>query len=262
MHYDPRHLRPALLPIFCWFLFATIPPLSHAGFLVGWDLSGLTGYGPSPLIPSTLTGDITVGGLTRGTGVTTSGTAAANGWGGTGWMAANLAVAISDQDFATFSITGNNAIAAPAIRFTAIDSYNIRRSATGPTTGQWQYQIGSGSFTNIGSQITWGTTTTATGNLQSAINLTAIAPLQNVSSGTTVTFRIVNWGATATGGTWYFNNFTSGNSNTPFDLVIRGEAIPEAIPEPTSLVLTGLAGVVGWYGHRRTKRKATQKTLA
>ncbi|MEI9961579.1 MAG: hypothetical protein WDM76_10750 [Limisphaerales bacterium] len=36
-----------------------------------------------------------------------------------------------------------------------------------------------------------------------AINLTNITALQNIASNTVVTFRIVNFGGTNPGGTWY-----------------------------------------------------------
>jgi hypothetical protein len=69
---------------------------------------------------------------------------------------------------------------------------------------------------NIGSPITWGTVTTATGNPQTAIDLSGIADLQNLGGGTTVTFRIVNMGATSSGGTWYFNQGTAAGRDVSF----------------------------------------------
>jgi hypothetical protein len=83
----------------------------------------------------------------------------------------------------------------------------------------WQYKIGSGSFIDIGSTITWGPTTTAAGNTQPSRDLSAISELQGVPNGTVVTFRIVIYSASATTGSWYLND----PSGTPGDdFIING----------------------------------------
>jgi hypothetical protein len=51
------------------------------------------------------------------------------------------------------------------------------------------------------------------------IDLSAIPALQNVTASNTVTFRIVNWGGTNSGGTWYV--FDVANSSAP-DLAVQG----------------------------------------
>ncbi len=184
--------------------------------LAGWEMNGLINYGPSPYAASTTSPSVVVGGLTRGSGVGIGGSAATDTWGGNGFNVTSQANAISENKFATFSITpspGAN------VSITDIDPYNIRRSGTGPTTGIWQYSINGGAFVNIGTQITWGGTTAA-GNLQSPIDLSGIPALQNLTSATTVTFRIVNWGASSAGGTWYINDFTAAAGG--LDLIVRG----------------------------------------
>lgn len=175
----------------------------------GWDFNGLSAYGASPLTPSTTAANVTIAGWSRGSGVTTSGTAAANAWGGTGWDGtAMLADAVTRGDFASFSVTVGSGYSLSIDSFSA---YNIRRTSTAATTGQWQYSLNGTSFSDIGSAITWGATTTSAGNAQSAINLSGISALQNVAAGTTVTFRVVNYGATGSTGAWYLNNFQTGN---------------------------------------------------
>jgi len=186
-----------------------------------WDFDPLTGgsnnFGPSPYGATTTSSNVTVGGLTRGSGVgTTSGSGAANAWGGNDCMNTSLSNAISGNDFITFTLTGNTGY---MLSISGIAAYNVRRSNTGPTTGQWQYQVGSGSFTNIGSAITWGTITNSAGNPQTAIDLSGISALQDVPSGTTITFRLVIWGGTGSSGTWYLND-PSGTSGD--DFIIQG----------------------------------------
>lgn len=186
---------------------------NYSGILAAWEVTGLTAYGPSPFAATSNAPNVTVGGLTRGSGVGTAPTAAANAWGGTGFVFTNEAAAITGNSFATFSVSNSTS---GTISFTNIAAYNIRRSGTGSTTGIWQYQVGNGAFTDIGSAITWGSTITSTGNAQPAIDLSGISALQNVGAGTNVTFRIVLWGGTGTG-TWYINNLTSG-----YDLALAG----------------------------------------
>jgi len=226
--------------------------------LAGWDMSGLAGYGASPMAPTDSDPNLAVGGLTRGSGIGTSGTAAANAWGGNGFATANNteALAIAGGQFVTFTIIADSGY---ELSLASISAYNIRRSSTGPTTGIWQYEVGSGSFIDIGSAITWGSTTSATGNSESAIDLSGISDLQDVAAGTTITFRIVDWGSTGTAGTWYFND--TGNT-TGDDLQLQGavSAVFAPVPEPagygliSAIALLGICGVSTWRKHFTASR--------
>ncbi len=186
---------------------------NYSGILAAWETTGLSAYGPSPFAPATNAANLGVMGLTRGSGVGTANTAGANAWGGTGFVFANEAAAITGNSFATFALTNNST---GQISFTNIAAYNVRRSSSGSSTGIWQYQIGNGAFTDIGAAITWGTVTSSAGNPQTAIDLSSISALQNIPTGTNVTFRIVLWGGTGTG-SWYINNIASG-----YDLAVSG----------------------------------------
>jgi len=187
--------------------------------IVKWDFSTLPGgtsnYGPSPMTATANDANATIGGLTRGSGVGTTGSGAAKAWGGNNFTATSQANAILSNTFATFTLTANSGY---TMSLSDIAIYNIRHSGTGPTTGIWQYKVDSGSFTDIGSAITWGTTTTSTGNDQAAITLTGITALQSLPAGSVVTFRIIAWGASGSGGTWYLNDQT----NAPRHLIVNG----------------------------------------
>ena len=52
-------------------LLAAGSALNAQTTLVGWDFSGLTGYGSSPMVPTNKDDNLTVVGLTRGSGLTT-----------------------------------------------------------------------------------------------------------------------------------------------------------------------------------------------
>ena len=201
---------------------------SYFGVLAGWEVTGLSGYGPSPFVATTNAPNVSVVGLTRGTGAGTAPTAAANAWGGTGFVFANEATAIAGSSYVTFSVTAGAGYTAS---FTNIPAYNIRHSGTGSTSGIWQCQVGGGTFIDIGSAIVWGATTTAAGNPENAIDLSGIPALQNVAGGIPVTFRIVLWGGTGTG-TWYVNNLAGE------DLVVSGMVAPSTVANTAPVFTT------------------------
>ena len=194
---------------------------SSTGFsqsIVGWEINGSTGYGASPLIPAVADSNVTIIGLTRGSGVGTAPTAASNNWGGTDWnngsnLITTAAGAVDTGHFIYFSITPNGGYKAS---LGSIGTYSIRRSATGPSKMQWQYSIDNINFVNIGSEISLPTTTTS-GQVLPSISLAGITELQNIPSGTTATFRIVPYGASGTGPFYIMNSSTTGA-----DLVING----------------------------------------
>jgi endonuclease G len=163
--------------------------------LAGWDTSGLTNYGVSPLPATTNAANLSVSGLTRGSGIKTNGSAAFGGWGGVGFTNITAAAAVDADQVATFTITASNGY---KVSFSSISRFDYRRSGTGPPNGVLQFQIASGAFTNI-SNLSYPSDSTAGASI-GAIDLSGIAALQNVS--TNVTFRIVNYGG-GPSGTWY-----------------------------------------------------------
>ena len=193
--------------------------------LAGWEVTSISNFGPSPFAPTSSNSLVTVDGLTRGAGVTTVGSAAANAWGGTGFDGAtNATTAAALTNFVAFSVSSSLSLS-----FSNIPTHNIRRSGTGPSTGQWQYRIGDGAFADIGPPIAWSVTTSG-GNTQNAVNLSTNADLQNVAPNTTVTFRLVPYNASSNVGTFYINNI-SGD-----DLAIYGSFAAAAAPVPAITV--------------------------
>lgn len=193
--------------------------------LAAWDVGGLSNYGPSPFAPSTQAAHVTVTGWTRGAGVGTSGTAAGNAWGGNGFDAGTSSAAEAAGDDLTFSITAD---AGYTLAFTNINRFDYRRSNTGPANGVLQYRIGEGSFVTI-THLSYPTSTSSGASLDS-IDLASVAALQNVPAGVPVTFRILNYGATSAGGTWYV--YDVAKSSAP-DFSVSGAVnflAPPALP--------------------------------
>ncbi len=188
---------------------------SYTGTLIGWDMSTLPGgannYGPSPFTPTTNAANLTIVGLTRGSGIRTNSTAAARAWGGFGYTNATASLAIASNKVVTFSVMAN---AGYQVSFTTVSRFDYQRSGTGPTNGLLQFQIGSGAFNDI-TNITYAPSTSAS---IGAVDLSGFATLQNVGAGTNVTFRIVNY-LGGPSGSWYVSDV----ANSPaLDLAVQG----------------------------------------
>lgn len=208
-------------------------PAGTPRLLAGWDVSTLSNFGPSPLMPTTNAPQLNISGLTRSVGVGTSGTAASRAWGGTGFDATTASAAINAGDYATFSVSAQSGF---KISFTGISRFDYRRSSTGPSAGLLQYQIGNAAFADAAT-LAYPVNTSG-GASVSTINLSGITSLQNVASGVAVTFRIVNFSASSAGGTWYL--YDVANSTAP-DFVVEGivaSNTPPNGPPPASPILT------------------------
>jgi 2',3'-cyclic-nucleotide 2'-phosphodiesterase (5'-nucleotidase family) len=203
-----------------------------AAVIAGWDTStqpgGANNFGASPLTASAADVNVTVGALTRGTGVATTGTGAARGWGGTTWNSVSAPAAVTANQFVSFTVTPKTGY---TLSLSSLSRFDYRRSATGATSGVVQYQIGAGAFTDIAT-VSYTSTSSAGAAVSPAISLSGIADLQNIAAGTTVTFRIVNYGASGATGTWYIFDQAVSTAN---DLELSG----------TASAATPVAGVCG-----------------
>lgn len=217
------------------------PPVSTP--IVEWEFASLTGgtnnFGPSPHAYAYLAPNVTTTNLIRGSGIGTTGTGAGFAWGGNTYSTAGTggsATAITANSFHTFGVT---IAAGYTMSLSSIQQYNIRRSGTGPAYGLWQYSINAGAYVNIGTELSFPITTSA-GNVMPEVPLLGIAALQNLLPGTSVTFRLVLYGATAAGGTGYINTLGNAGQN---DLKLYGRVDPycaspdaiEFVQQPTTV---------------------------
>jgi hypothetical protein len=182
------------------------------GTVLGWEVNGQSNFGTQGLAAATVASGVTnTLGLTRGSGVTTSNTAAANAWGGNGW-ASTSAAGLSGNQYVTFGLTVG---AGETASLAALDLH-YRHSSTGPTSAYWQFQVNGGAWTLIGDFPNAFPSTSTSGADMTQLNLSAVGGLQNLAAGTVVTLRLVPYGATSSAGTWYVYDHT-GN-----DLVVSG----------------------------------------
>jgi uncharacterized repeat protein (TIGR01451 family) len=214
---------------------------SFTGVLFGWDVSGQTNYGISPLPPTTNVTYLTVGGLTR-IGILTNNNGAARAWGGIALTNVSAAAAIASNQYITFTSAAN---AGYRVSYSSISRFDYRHSGTGATNGLLQFQIGSGAFTDIAT-FTYPTNTSGGASLN-PFDLSGFSALQNVPAGTNVTFRLVNWGGTNPSGTWYI--FDMANS-TALDFAISGSVGPAITVPPniTQIHVTNGNAIVDFTG--------------
>ncbi len=194
--------------------------------LAGWDTSTLVGgtgiYGPSPFAPTTNASHLSIVGLTRGSGVQTTGSGANRAWGGDGFTSTSSASAITAGQYGYFSIAASNGY---TVSYSAISEFDYRHSGQGPTNGLLQYQIGSGPFVDV-TNIAYPSSSSS-GDSVGAIDLSGVSALQSVPAGTNVTFRIVNWGAQSASGTWYIFDTDSSSAS---DFAVQGTVSPAIVP--------------------------------
>lgn len=234
-------------------ILLALPFSARAQTLVSWDFSGSTNYGISPLTPTTASSNVSVVGLTRGSGLTTSGSGVSGGWGATGWeTSADSATAIANGDFVTFSVTP---AAGYSLSLSAIGPLDYRRSSTGPQTGLIQYQLGTGAFVTVGS-LNY-TSTSSSGATLSSISLSGISELQSIV-GTSVTFRIVNYSAGGATGTWYL--FDVGGDAGTADFSLTGTV--SAVPEPSTYAAAAGSAALALAVYRRRRKPSPAPPLA
>ena len=198
--------------------------------LAAWNPSTFTQGGRSvaTFAPTTLDANMTAPlALTRGSGLSVPATDASNGyWGATGWSATTAAAGISANDFLTFSLKSTNG---KSVNYHSIDKLNIRINSIGPIQYQIDYKLDNGSYRPCA---TLAGPTRTTGNYSlGPIDLSDISGLQDVSSSSTVTFRITPFDASSSTGTFLIG---SGTGDTNPDLMILGGYTDENTITPTA----------------------------
>jgi hypothetical protein len=227
--------------------------------LAGWAVNPLPASGGTvPVPPTTSDGNLTIGPLTKGPGitaVTTTGVFGGAGWTNAGF-AGNESNSIRNGLYITYSVAANPGY---TISFTTNILF-FHNSATGPNLGELQYSTDGINYTNIAA-LTYSTAgVSVTGGLTN--NLSGVAALQNVGSSVTNFFRLVNWGATGTAGTWYINNASPvtmpdlqiiGNISSagvaPFDLSVSPSSVTANAGSTVAFTVTAQGDVASnfWY---------------
>jgi trimeric autotransporter adhesin len=218
-------------------LFLGASSLQGWGQIVAWNNNTLSGVTAGSLNATTNNTNLNTAVLSRGAGITAS--SLTGGYASNNWVGASQAIAITNNLYYQCTITANSGFQAS---LSTLD-FKLRRSGSGPNAYIWRYSIDGTNFTDIGSSVPF-TTTTATGDVQPQINLSAIAALQNVASGTTITLRLYAWGGAAAGTL----AFGTGNVNS---LAIGG-TVTATNPTPTTTSISPAAANAGSGGFALT----------
>lgn len=211
----------------CLFLFFILTSSAYAQ-IASWNPSGLSAYGPSPWAPTATAAGISVGGLTRGAGLATTGSPITNAWGAVNWAGA------TNQD-ATFTVSANPGY---TVSF-SVFNLSYRRSNTGPNAGTLEYTFGSSSTYTVISTLTSLTSTLTTGVPITPVNLSGVPDLQNVPPGTVVKFRIFPTGGSSVG-TFYI--FGSAGMSLGGTVTSSAAAFTSTITQTAPVLCHGQAG--------------------
>ena len=195
------------------------------GELLGWNVNGQTNYGTQDLAAATVAPGVTNSlGLTRGSGVSTSGSAASNAWGGRNW-ASSSSSGISGNEFASFGLTVGTG---DVVSLSSIDM-NYRRGSTGPANGLWQYQFNGGNWTTIADISDGFASSSASGAAISPIDLSGVSALQNPGAGDVVNIRVVPYGTSSSLAAWYVYDLAGD------DLILDGSVTAAQIATTTTI---------------------------
>ena len=209
--------------------------------IAAWQLNGAAGNELTK-VASTLDINLNTSSLARGTGLNVS--PLANVFGSTNFAASGTkSSAISGNNFIYFSLNPKTGY---SMSLSTLDA-RFRRSNTGPNAFRWQYSIDGTTYTDIGSADISYTINTTGGDAQAQIILSGVSALQNIANSTTVTLRLLGWGASALTGTFGIGrSLTSGP--TDYSLSIGGTVTAITTSTPTKLAITSISPTTPFAG--------------
>jgi hypothetical protein len=207
------------------------------GQIAAWNNNSLTGITSGSLNATTYNANLntTLPSLSRGSGITA--TSLGGGYASSGWNVASEALAKSGNLYYQVTIIPNSGY---GISLTSLDE-KLRRTSTGPNNYIWSYSLNGSTFTDIGSAVSFTTTTTG-GDVQPTITLSGIGTLQSVSG--TIYLRLYAWGASGSSGTLAFG---TGAVNS---LSIAGTVTLASVTPPTvtTTAVTGITSIAASSG--------------
>lgn len=207
----------------------------NAQLLASWQLNGALGNEPSKSATN-WNSNLSLPILNRSGGVNAN--SLANAFAGTNYTAnGTQADANTNGRGFTFDLS---VFSGYQMSLSTLD-YRVRRSGTGCNAFIWQYSTNGTTYTDIGSPISYTATTTG-GDAQTQLNLASIPALQNLTNSTIVTFRLIAWGATGTGGTFSIGRSLT-NGATDFSLSVGGTTAV-LVNSPTASVLSSSATTI------------------
>lgn len=157
---------------------------------------------------TTVNADIETPILTRGIGAV-SGAGSARGFNGRFPITSTYYEAILTDSYYEFKIAPKNG------KYVSLTTLNatLRPTNNSPNIYRWVFSLDGVNFIELGPGEVTITGTDTNGYLQAAINLSEHIYLQNIPSGTIITFRIYTWGGTTTTASFGFGKSNTSGSN-------------------------------------------------
>ncbi len=177
--------------------------------IAAWDFTGAGNYTTiaATTFSSNLVSTSNTNTITRGS--TASSSTGTNSFRTTGFQNNGIATSNTDYFQVTLApVSGQNiSLSTINANFVGTNTFIDNSAASGGVgvTSQYAYSLNGTTFTLIGSPVT------STSLKPAEIDLSGVAALQNVPSGTTITLRYYASGQTTTGG-WGFNSATAGTN--------------------------------------------------
>lgn len=194
-----------------------------APVLLAWQFSSVSGVVTGGLDANINNAHLNVSTLSRGSGLTALSLSRGyystlSSYGVASSSANSKQTAITNNDYYTFTVKPK----LDAVLSLSTLNAKLRKNSAGPTMVSWYYSLDGSNFKEItnSTNILAGETD---GDIQPAVDLSAIAELQNLDDTKTVTFRVYGWGATTSTGGFGIGRYGTGDT-TP-SLAIGGNVI-------------------------------------
>ncbi len=201
---------------------------------------------------TTINSNLNSSSLTRGSGITATGLA--RGFSANAWEnLATKATAVSTNEYFQYTVKANTGY---KVSLSTLDA-TLRRTSTAPNAYIWKYSIDGTNFYEIGTDVSF--TSTADGVAQTQIDLSGIPALQNVASGTTITFRIYAWGGTSLTSTFAFARYAT--ANTTNCLALGGNMSVDIVaPSITSTAVSSVGATSATFNGNITSNNGSSIT--
>ncbi len=203
-------------------LLSTMLPAA-AEVIAAWETTGQSNWGTQSLAPSFANPDLAVGGLTRGSGVSTnSNGVVANSWGGRGFNAADVEAALGNDDTISFSMTpgAGTQLTVESLVLNYRVSTDSGGVQTGPTEAMLFYKFDDGTIVEM-EPVTFSDPSPAGATLTVVIKEN-YPEFEAIPAGTEVTFLIVPYGGTVSAGSLVFYGPMPGTDVTVNGVVDAG----------------------------------------
>ncbi len=142
--------------------------------------------------------------------------------------------AIANDEYYEFTVRADNGYNVSLKEL----NVKLRRNASGPTMYSWMYSLNDVDFQQIGGAVNFLDSET-NGVRQSVIRLDTIPALQNVSSDTSIVFRLYAWGATSSVGGFAIGRYVSTETDPLLWLTGEVSESETALRDNNTLLLNG-----------------------